>query len=118
MRRTRNSRSPATAQAFEQSDVCRLAAALCGPVLFGLLMGPGACRQSGGRRQALDYHGRDDWNRLEQIGPNASPSRAQVEAFVAMWHRVAKAIDGVRPACTEPYTAAVPLAFPTHADGT
>jgi hypothetical protein len=47
--------------------------------------------------RTLYYHGRDDLNRLDKIGPNAEPSREQCETFIRMWRRVVAEIGRIKP---------------------
>lgn len=44
----------------------------------------------GGKGGMLEYHGGDP--KLDQIGPNASPSRSQVQAFHELWRKVVASI--------------------------
>ncbi|KKL63990.1 hypothetical protein LCGC14_2169580 [marine sediment metagenome] len=46
-----------------------------------------------GKENTLTYHGGDP--KLDQIGPNASPSRAKMEAFHKLWAAVRAAIKRV-----------------------
>ncbi|MCY2930444.1 MAG: hypothetical protein NTV86_13285 [Planctomycetota bacterium] len=67
------------------------------PLKYGLVFPDGPALRLVARRArdatTLDYHGADQQNRLDQIGPTASPSRRQVEAFVAMWNAVQSACN-------------------------
>lgn len=65
----------------------------------GIAVPDGPCRSLAathrGRKMKLFYNGQTDFNR---VGPHASPSRQQFEAFAAMWQHIRKAIDAVQPA--------------------
>ena len=76
--------------------------------------GPVRCLSvvDGGKQRTLYYHGRDDLNHLEQIGPNAGPSRVQCETFIAMWKRVVAEIERVAPDKLEPFTLNRNLTYP------
>ena len=77
--------------------------------------GPVFCiaAQARGRRRCLSYHG-DKWLNLDEIGPQASPSRQEVKAFVRMWRETVKAIDEVRPLELREYKAERELRY-SHA---
>ncbi|MCK4602464.1 MAG: hypothetical protein KAU28_08355, partial [Phycisphaerae bacterium] len=64
-----------------------------------------------GLRRVLRYPG-DDWLRLDEIGPHARPSRAEVEAFAKMWNRCVGAMRQVQPASWKDYSGPLKLAFP------
>jgi len=47
----------------------------------------------GERTGKLEYHGGDP--RLNEIGPDAAPSRTQVEAFDKLWRKTSTAVESV-----------------------
>jgi hypothetical protein len=65
-----------------------------------------------GNRRTLYYHGRDDLNRLDQVGPHADPSREQRERFIAMWKRLVTEIEKVVPEKLEPFAGARNVIYP------
>lgn len=64
------------------------------PLAYGLFRPDGSVRRIAAVRNGelvrLDYDGYSDF---QDIGPHASPSRHQMEAFVQMWQRVVRAIE-------------------------
>jgi hypothetical protein len=78
--------------------------------------GPARCvwARDGRRRGMLTYHGGDDRDELNGIGPNALPSRAQVEAFLKTWHAVLRAIDDLSPSDVGPYEGSINLRYPQN----
>jgi hypothetical protein len=50
-----------------------------------------------GRSVRLSHDSGYDWSRLNEIGPNASPSRKKMEDFLTMWIRAQVAMDEVAP---------------------
>jgi hypothetical protein len=54
----------------------------------------------------LHYHGGDP--QLDTIGPTASPSRRDLEAFDRLWHRAMVAIRKATMVKTDPYEGQVP----------
>ena len=71
------------------------------PIEYGLVFadGPVLCLSihDGTELKSLYYHGRDEWNKFDQIGLNASPSRKQQEDFVKMWNSVQKELATITP---------------------
>jgi len=66
------------------------------PLAHGLTRPDGQVRRLAAMRSGelvrLDYDGSSDFR---DVGPHASPSRQQREAFVQMWQRVLRAVDSV-----------------------
>ena len=69
-----------------------------------------------GSQRTLYYHGRDDLNRLGQIGSNADPSREQVEQFIAMWKQVVTEIEKVVPKKLEPFEGDRNVTYPQYTE--
>ena len=83
------------------------------PLAYGLTRPDGHVRclavMRNGQLAHLVYDGDSDFR---DIGPHASPSRQQMEAFVQMWHRVVRAIDLVPPGQLRDYHGERELRYP------
>jgi hypothetical protein len=89
------------------------------PLEFGLVFPDGPMQviraRSGGRERVLRHYGREDATLrqyLDEIGPDAFPTRQDAEGFVAMWGRVLEAIDAAAPSTSLVCDDSRPLSFP------
>ena len=83
------------------------------PLDYGLTRPDGPIRRIAAMRNGklvrLDYDGYCDFR---DVGPYASPSRQQREAFVQMWQRVVRAIDDVPLGQSSDYHGERALRYP------
>lgn len=85
------------------------------PLPFGLTRPDGPVRRIAAMRNGklthLDYDGDSDFR---NVGPHASPSRQQSEAFVQMWQRVVRAIEVVPSGQLSDYHGERELRYPSR----
>jgi hypothetical protein len=83
------------------------------PLAYGLTRPDGPVRRLAAMRNGelvrLDYDGYSDFR---DVGPHASPSRQQMEAFIRMWQRVVRAVDVVPSGHLSDYHGERELRFP------
>ncbi|HDZ21218.1 hypothetical protein LCGC14_0226460 [marine sediment metagenome] len=69
-----------------------------------------------GRQRVMDYHGRNEWEKRENYGPNANPSWPEVQAFIKLWRQVEGGIQALTPTPRVGYNGPRPLQLPMAAD--
>jgi hypothetical protein len=83
---------------------------------YGLTLvdGPVRCLSVaiGKKQRTLRYHDRPEWNRFEQLGKDASPSRQDRISFVEAWNKVTSLLMGLQVDAMKPFQNDRPLRYP------